>query len=221
MNRHGPVLPPVTFLKPEIDSTGGTNVAGVLKGALIKRGEADSESDSDEDVEGDDTHKLRKIAHAYHDAQPVTIAKAVLANDCGAPSQFPANIALARSIEGLGNSREEVALSRIADALAWCHALEMSDDPDFLRPGRRVVIYQEFLDKLGSILEDGDVSKDKVASRIPAYEAILLRSMTWAVTSRPIMLPAGDSRLSVRIPANNDVYDWMLGARRIAVSGYR
>jgi hypothetical protein len=54
-------------------------------------------------------------------------------------------------LEGLGNSREEVALSGRADVLTWRHALENSKDPDYLRPGRRVVIYPKFLDKLDEV----------------------------------------------------------------------
>jgi hypothetical protein len=120
----------------------------------------------------------------------------------------------------MGNTREEVALSGIADALAWRHALEMPDGPDFVPLGRRIVVYPEFLDKLGPIFETGDLSLDPVESRRPAYEAILTQSISWPVTSRPIMLPAGDQRLSLWLPGDWNVFGWMLDARRIAVSGY-
>jgi hypothetical protein len=40
-------------------------------------------------------------------------------------------------MEGLGKSREEVALSGIVDVLSWRHAFETSQDPNFKRPDLR------------------------------------------------------------------------------------
>jgi hypothetical protein len=37
-------------------------------------------------------------------------------------------------MDGLGNLREEVALSGIVDVLSWRHAFATSQDPNFLRP---------------------------------------------------------------------------------------
>jgi hypothetical protein len=62
------VLPPVIFQQQPIDTTGGTKVQGALRASLVKANDDDasseSELDSDEDMEGDYTHKLRQILHA-------------------------------------------------------------------------------------------------------------------------------------------------------------
>jgi hypothetical protein len=51
--------------------------------------------------------------------------------------------------DGLGNSRESVALSGVYDAFLWRHAMETSLDPSAKRPGQRVIVYPRLLDKLG------------------------------------------------------------------------
>jgi hypothetical protein len=84
-------------------------------------------------------------------------------------------------MDGLGNSREEVALSGIVDLLTWRHALEPSQDSNYLRPSQRVVVYPKFLDNLDSILSYGDISSDPIESRWPAYEAMLTQLMSWPV----------------------------------------
>jgi hypothetical protein len=99
-------------------------------------------------------------------------------------------------IEGLGNSQEEVALSGIVDVLTWRHGPDTSQAPNYPGPGQREVVYPKFLDKLDSILSNGDIGPDPTQSRWPAYEAILIQSMTWLEGSRSIMLPEGDRRLS-------------------------
>jgi hypothetical protein len=101
-------------------------------------------------------------------------------------------------MEGLGNSREEAALSGIVDVLSWRHALETSQDPNCLPPGQRVVVYLKFLDKLNDIMATEDIRLDPVQRRLPAYEAILMQSMTWPESSRPIMLPAARSHFKGR-----------------------
>jgi hypothetical protein len=64
-----------------------------------------------------------------------------------------------------GNSREKVAFSGIVDVLSWRRAFEISQDPNFLRAGQRVVVYPKFLDKLDAILASGDIGLDPVQSR--------------------------------------------------------
>jgi hypothetical protein len=75
-------------------------------------------------------------------------------------------------IDGLGKSREEVALSGIVDVLKWRHALETSQDPNYQRPGQRVIVYAKFLDNLGFILATGEIGAALVESRWPAHEEI-------------------------------------------------
>jgi hypothetical protein len=89
--------------------------------------------------------------------------------------------ATSTSLAGLGTSREEVALSGIADVLAWQHTLEVVDYD--LHPD-----YPKLLDKLDRILAPGNVG-DSERSRWPAHEVILRQSMTWQDDCRPIMLP--------------------------------
>jgi hypothetical protein len=74
-NHRGQVLPPIIFPKVAIDTTGGTKVQGALKRALVvpRDGSSESEGDSDEDLENDDTDKLRQISHAARLGQLVTV----------------------------------------------------------------------------------------------------------------------------------------------------
>jgi hypothetical protein len=73
-------------------------------------------------------------------------------------------------MEGVGNSREEGALSGIVDVLSWRQALEAIQDPNYLPPGRRVTVYPKFLDNLPLILATGEVGADPVGSRMPAHD---------------------------------------------------
>jgi hypothetical protein len=100
----------------------------------------------------------------------------------------------------LDNSRESVALSWVVKALTWPHALERSGDPGYLRPGRRVIVYPKFLDKLESVLEAGDVTNDK--SYQVAYQKILEQSCTWPISSRPIMLAENAPRIETNMQQN-------------------
>jgi hypothetical protein len=99
-------------------------------------------------------------------------------------------------MKGLGDSREEVTLSDIADVLTGILAFETSQDTDFFRPGQGVVVYPKFLDKLDAILSSGDISADPEQSRWLAYEAILTQSVSWPVERRPTMLSEDDPRLA-------------------------
>jgi hypothetical protein len=71
-NANGKVLPPVAFPVAPIDITGGSKVQGALKGMPGPRDDSCA-TDSSEDEEGEDTHKLCKIAQAIHKGQPLTI----------------------------------------------------------------------------------------------------------------------------------------------------
>jgi hypothetical protein len=72
-------------------------------------------------------------------------------------------------MKGLGNSREEVALPGIVDVLTWRHALETSLDPDYKRPGQKLVIYPKSLDKLDAFITIGDFRCEPEQCRWPAY----------------------------------------------------
>jgi hypothetical protein len=124
-------------------------------------------------------------------------------------------------IEGFGNSWEEVALSGIGDVLTWQHAVKPSQDSDYLRPGQSVIVYPKFLDKLDYILSSGEIGSDPIQSRRPAYEAILIPSMTRPGGSRPIMLPEGYPRLSPWPIIALEAAECMEDAKRITVAGYR
>jgi hypothetical protein len=93
-------------------------------------------------------------------------------------------------MEGLGNSREEVALSGIIDVLTWRHALETTHGPNYLSHVRRVIVYPKFLENLNEILSTEKIDFGPIQSIWPAYEAILTQSMTWPV---PIMLSKQES----------------------------
>jgi hypothetical protein len=71
------ILPPVSLPNPTIDITKG-KIAGGRTSALVDGMEPDSEdscvTDSGEDEEGSDDHKLVQIAQAIHKGQPVVIA---------------------------------------------------------------------------------------------------------------------------------------------------
>jgi hypothetical protein len=114
-----------------------------------------------------------------------------------------------------------VPLSGIADVLSWRHALETSHDPNYLTPGRRVVVYPKFLDKLGEVFASGDIGIDRVQSRWPADKTILVQSMTWPHDKRPVLLPEGDHRLPIWSIPIAQAMEWMEDAKRIAVAGRR
>jgi hypothetical protein len=118
-------------------------------------------------------------------------------------------------------SREEVALSGIVAVLSWRRALETSQDPNHLRPGRRIVVLPKFLGKLDVIIGSGQIGLDPVQSRWRAYEAILNQWTTWPEDSRPIMLPEGDPRLFYCSISIARASEWMEDAKRIAVAGYK
>jgi hypothetical protein len=76
------------------------------------------------------------------------------------------------AMDGLGNSREEVALSGIIGVLKWRHALETSFDQDYKRPCQSLVIYPKLLDKLDAVITTGDIRHETEPGRCPAYEEI-------------------------------------------------
>jgi hypothetical protein len=92
-------------------------------------------------------------------------------------------------------SRENVALSGVADALNWRHALEMSQDPSYLRRGQRVVVHPKILDKLSTVSATGNAGLDPVDSRWRAYERIFSEIQTWPAANRPVTICEDDPEI--------------------------
>jgi hypothetical protein len=67
----GHIFPPIIFPNPPIDTSGGTKVSGASRAPITKS--SDSDTDSMEDEEEEDFHKLRKLAHAAIRQQPITV----------------------------------------------------------------------------------------------------------------------------------------------------
>jgi hypothetical protein len=70
-SREGYYLPPIEFPAPAIDTTGGTKVQGADRGQVAM--DSDSSSDSAEDEDGVDDHKLHHLAQAAVKEQLLTI----------------------------------------------------------------------------------------------------------------------------------------------------
>jgi hypothetical protein len=96
---------------------------------------------------------------------------------------------------GLDSCRESVALSGVYDALLWRHAMQTSLDPNYKRPGQRVIVYPKFLDKLGSVLASGNIGLDTEGDRHLAYEKIPEQRSAWQDHVCPVMLPEDSPNL--------------------------
>jgi hypothetical protein len=70
-SREGHYLPPIVFPAPTIDTTGGTKVQGAATEQIT--GGTDSSSDSAEDHDGVDDHKLHQLAQAAAKEQLLTV----------------------------------------------------------------------------------------------------------------------------------------------------
>lgn len=97
------------------------------------------------------------------------------------------------AIPGMRMSKEEGALSGIADALTWRHALEENDyeqNPNHMWSGHRVIAYPDFLSKLGLVLTTRNFGMDPCEASWPEYEAILIQSDSWNDEGRPRVIHA-------------------------------
>jgi hypothetical protein len=119
------------------------------------------------------------------------------------------------------NSREHTAICGVGEALAWRHALEMSDDPLYLRPGQRIIAYPAILDKLSTVLQTGNVGLDPVCSRWHTYERILSQIQTWPQESRPIIVCEDDPEIGSIPDLAAKVPMWKEDAKRTAVGHFR
>jgi hypothetical protein len=129
----GYILPPIVFQKAPIDTTGGGKVQGALKG--VRKTDSNSDTDSIEDEDNEDTHKLRKIAHAATRGQPLTgeisgdylwgcgFEEVVFAKECDgtpAPSHILKPLPMAhKAIEALSNYYQ---VTDMAQSCLWTSA---------------------------------------------------------------------------------------------------
>jgi hypothetical protein len=107
-------------------------------------------------------------------------------------------------LAGMGTTREDVALSGIADALSWRRTLEVVDydhHPHYKLPSQRVIVYPKFLGKINVVLATGNIGMDSQDSRWPVYEEVLTQAMAWGDNCQPIMLPRGVGQLDEPLPA--------------------
>jgi hypothetical protein len=72
MSREGFYLPSIVFPAPPIDTTGGTKVHGAAKGAPGEMG-THSTSDSEEDNDGENVHKLHQLTQAAAKEQILSV----------------------------------------------------------------------------------------------------------------------------------------------------
>jgi hypothetical protein len=109
----------------------------------------------------------------------------------------------------------------VADALEWRDALEISQNPSYLRPGQRVVAYPKILDKLSTVLQTGNVGHDRVDSGWLTYQRILSQIPTLALNSRPVIVREDDPQMSNLPDLAVKVVEWMEDAKRTAVGHFR
>jgi hypothetical protein len=74
-------------------------------------------------------------------------------------------------IPDTGDSQEAAAIAGVVEALSWRHRL--GSNPEVKRPGQRVVIYQDFLTKLGLVLATCNLAIDTQEKLWRACQAIL------------------------------------------------
>jgi hypothetical protein len=123
-------------------------------------------------------------------------------------------------LDGMDSSRESVALSAIADAVGWRHALEITSDPNYRRRCQRVIMYPR-LPKFSTLMITGNVGLDMDGGHDIAYERIMNECQTWHEDCRPLFMPEDSSDLA-RWPAlAQHAAEWMEGGKCIGVAGYR
>jgi hypothetical protein len=97
----------------------------------------------------------------------------------------------------------------------------MSQDPTYLRPGQRVVVFPKILDKHATVLNTGNVGHDPVDSRWQIYEMVLNKIRTWPGCNCPVARCEEDLEIG-RMPfLAMNVRKWTEDAKRIAVGHYR
>jgi hypothetical protein len=118
-----------------------------------------------------------------------------------------------------GESRKAVELTGISDVPIWRHVLD--PNPEYKRAGPRIVIYPDFLLRLGPVSTAGVLGMDTQEEPWPVYRAILNLMDTWQDDCRPIIVAESDTRLAQWDDPMDHVEEWMEEAKPIAVAGYR
>jgi hypothetical protein len=85
---------------------------------------------------------------------------------------------------GMDSSRESVALSAIAEAVAWRHALEDVSDPNYQWRSQRIIVYPKFLSKFAMVMTTGNVGLDMDGGHGIADERIMNECQTWSESCR-------------------------------------
>jgi hypothetical protein len=124
--------------------------------------------------------------------------------------------ATSTSLSEMLDSKEEVLLSRMSDALTWRHILDLKY---YKRPGLRVVRYPGLLTRLSLVLSTGNLGMDPEEDPWPAYQAILNLPDTWHDSCRPIILPESDTRSTQWEEINRKIEERMEEMK--AIAGYR
>jgi hypothetical protein len=91
-----------------------------------------------------------------------------------------------KALEGMDSSRESVALSGIAEAVAWRHALENTSGPNYLRRCQRIVVYPKFLTKCATVMTTGNVGLDLDGGHDIASERIMAECQTRSENCRQL-----------------------------------
>jgi hypothetical protein len=122
-------------------------------------------------------------------------------------------------MERMDMGKESVILSAIAEAVTWRHAMEQATDPDFKRPGQRIIVYPKSLTKFSECLQRGDYGPDLEGGHEVAYERITAECSTFV--NCPIFLPEDSPSVGNWPVLAEEVSIWMEQAKQVAVSGYR
>jgi hypothetical protein len=84
-----------------------------------------------------------------------------------------------------------------------------------------VIVYPKFLNRLGIVLETGNIGLYAEGNRDLAYKKTLEQRATWQEHVCPILVPEDSARRSSWPTLGQHCTEWMEGAKRIAVAGYR
>jgi hypothetical protein len=122
-------------------------------------------------------------------------------------------------MDGMDTGRESVILSAIAEAVTWRHAMEQATDPNFKRPGQRVIVYPKSMTKFSECLRRGDYSSELEGGHAFAYERIAAECTTFA--NCPIFLPEDSLNFGSWPVLAENVSFWMEEAKQVVVSWYK
>jgi hypothetical protein len=121
--------------------------------------------------------------------------------------------------DGMDTGKESVILSAITEAVVWRHAMGQALDPNFKRPGQRVIIYPKSPTKFSECLQRGDHGSDLEGGHEIAYERIEAERSTFAHC--PIFLPEDSPNIGNWPVLAENVSIWMEQAKQVAASGYK